>query len=212
MESRQGRGFNAGVTRLWNVLAPIYDARRLQVWIYGPAHEEVLNALRGAEPRRVADVGCGTGVLAEQIRSEPYVEAVHGVDRSEGMLARAKARSSAVQWATAPAEQLPFGDNTLDAVVTTSAFHFFDQPAALSEFRRVLVPGGLAAVATVSLPDSHPIHRRTAGRRHPVHNPSPAKMRALFENGGFIVEEQHRVSRPPITKFISDVITVGSKA
>lgn len=210
MESGQGRGINAGVTRLWNLLAPIYDARRLQAWVYGPAHEEVLTALRRAEPRRVADIGCGTGILAERIRSEPYVGAVHGVDRSKGMLDKAKARSPATQWTMAPAEQLPFGDNTLDAIVSTSAFHFFDQPAALNEFRRVLVPGGIAAVATVSLPDSHPINRRAAGRRHTVHNPSPEKMRTLFEAAGFTVEDQHRVSRPPITKFISDVLTVGS--
>ncbi|MGV0770337.1 class I SAM-dependent methyltransferase [Mycobacterium syngnathidarum] len=211
MESVQGRGFNAAVTRLWSLLAPIYDARRLQAWVYGPAHEEVLTVLRRAEPRRVADIGCGTGILAERIRSENYVGTVHGVDRSDGMLAKAKARSSATQWTVAPAEQLPFGDNTLDAIVSTSAFHFFDQPAALNEFRRVLVPGGIAAIATVSLPESHPIHRRTAGRRRPVHNPSPEKMRALFEKAGFTVEDQHRVSRPPVTKFISDVLTVGSK-
>ena len=62
---------------------------------------------------------------------------------SEGMLKQAKARSTAVQWLTGPAEQLPFDDGALDAVVTTSAFHFFDQPVALREFHRVLRPGGL---------------------------------------------------------------------
>ena len=45
---------------------------------------------------------------------------------SEGMLAQAQARSSKVQWLRSPAEQLPFGDGTLPAVVTTSTFHFFD--------------------------------------------------------------------------------------
>jgi methionine sulfoxide reductase catalytic subunit len=45
------------------------------------------------------------------------------------------------------AEQLPFDDGALDAVVTTSAFHFFNQPAALREFHRVLASGGLVAVA-----------------------------------------------------------------
>jgi ubiquinone/menaquinone biosynthesis C-methylase UbiE len=47
------------------------------------------------------------------------------------------------------AEQLPFDDGALDAVVTTSAFHFFDQPAALREFHRVLA-SGLVALATLS--------------------------------------------------------------
>jgi len=83
---------------------------------------------------------------------------------SDGMLARARARSSEVQWRKAPAEHLPFEDGVLDAVVTTSAFHFFDQPAALREFHRVLAPGGLAAVATLSPRQPLPLHRLSANR------------------------------------------------
>jgi ubiquinone/menaquinone biosynthesis C-methylase UbiE len=48
------------------------------------------------------------------------------------------------------AEQLPFDDGALDAVVTTSAFNFLNQPAALREFHRVLASGGLVALATLS--------------------------------------------------------------
>jgi hypothetical protein len=39
---------------------------------------------------------------------------------SEGMLAQAQARSSKVQWLRGPAEQLPFGDGTLDATSSTN--------------------------------------------------------------------------------------------
>jgi ubiquinone/menaquinone biosynthesis C-methylase UbiE len=56
------------------------------------------------------------------------------------MLEQARVRSDRVKWMRGPAEQLPFDDGTLDAVVTTSAFHFFDQPAALREFHCVLAP------------------------------------------------------------------------
>ncbi len=91
--------------------------------------------------------------------NELHPEAVYGVDMSEGMLAQAKKRSSAVTWLRGPAERLPFDDGALDAVVTTSAFHFFDQPAALREFHRVLAPGGLAAVATFSPRQPVLLHR-----------------------------------------------------
>jgi SAM-dependent methyltransferase len=113
---------------------------------------------------------------------------------SDGMLAQARARSSEVQWRKGPAEHLPFEDGTLDAVVTTSAFHFFDQPAALREFHRVLAPGGLAAVATLS-PRQHPLHRLCANRLNPAHNPSPEEMRALFEDAW--PSGQRSTPRPP---------------
>jgi SAM-dependent methyltransferase len=130
---------------------------------------------------------------------------------SEGMLAQAQARSSKVQWLRGPAEQLPFGDGTLDAVVTTSAFHFFDQPAALREFHRALGAGGLAAVATIGPLQPLPLLRLADSRVNPAHIPSPSEMRALFEDAGFTIREQHRVRRPVWTRIISDLITVGAK-
>ena len=116
-----------------------------------------------------------------------------------------------MQWLRAPAEQLPFDDGALDAVVTTSAFHFFDQPAALREFHRVLATGGLVAVATLSA--RHPVLQGISGNKwKPQHNPSPAEVRALFEGAGFAVTDQHRVRRPVWTRIISDLITVGTKS
>ena len=80
----------------------------------------------------------------------------------------------------APAEQLPFDDGALDAVVTTSAFHFFDQPAALREFHRVLAPGGLVAVSALSYAATTAAGYPLANRWKPQHNPSPAEMRTII--------------------------------
>ena len=171
----------------------------------------MLAQLRTYSARRVADIACGTGILADRIERELHPDEVYGVDMSEGMLSQARARSSQVQWLRGPAEQLPFGDGTLDAVVTTSAFHFFDQRAALREFHRVLAVGGLAAVATISPSQPLPLHRLSGNRLNPAHNPSPSKIRALFEDAGFTIREQRRVRRPVWTRIISDLITVGAK-
>jgi SAM-dependent methyltransferase len=204
----QRRGFNEFVTRFWGVAAPAYNAPFLQQWVYRPAHDEVVAQLRDHQSARVVDIACGTGILADRIERELHPAQVYGVDMSEGMLNQARSRSTAVQWLRGPAEQLPFDDGELDAVVTTSAFHFFDQPAALREFYRVLAPGGLAAVSTLSargglLP--------SASRWKPAHHPKPAAMRRLFEDAGFTVAEQHRVRRPIWTQAIPDLITVGVK-
>jgi ubiquinone/menaquinone biosynthesis C-methylase UbiE len=207
----QRRGLNAAITRFWSFAAPAYDSGFLQQWVYRPAHDEVIAQLQSRAPRRVADVACGTGILADRIERELHPGTVYGVDMSDGMLAEAHARSSAVQWCKGPAEQLPFADGALDAVVTTSAFHFFDQPAALREFHRVLAPGGVAAVATISPRQPLPLHRLSANRFTPAHNPPPEEMRSLFEGAGLTVREQHRVHRHWWTKVISDLLTVGVK-
>jgi ubiquinone/menaquinone biosynthesis C-methylase UbiE len=205
------RTLNDAVTRFWSVAAPLYDQPFLQQWVYRPAHDEVIAALKASGALRVADIACGTGILASRISEELQPDEIYGVDMSDGMLAQARARSSDVQWRKGPAEHLPFADGTLDAVVTTSAFHFFDQPAALREFCRVLAGGGLLAVATLSPRQLLPLHRLSANRLNPAHNPSPAEMRALFDGAGFRVSEQHRVRRPAWTRVLSDLITVGIK-
>ncbi|MGH3524213.1 MAG: class I SAM-dependent methyltransferase [Mycobacterium sp.] len=208
----QRRGLNNTVTRFWSWAAPAYDLCFLQRWVYRPAHDEIIARLRTQRPGRVADIACGTGILADRIARELQPDAVYGVDMSDGMLNEAWARSSRVHWLTGPAEQLPFGDAALDAVVTTSAFHFFDQPAALREFHRVLAPGGLAAVTTISPRLPVTPSRLFGSRWSPAHHPRPAEMRALFENAGFTVSDQHRVHRPAWTLVVSDLFTVGIKS
>ncbi|WP_099024582.1 class I SAM-dependent methyltransferase [Mycolicibacterium palauense] len=210
--SAQRRNLNDTVTKFWSFAAPAYDLPVLQRWVYRPAQDEVIAALRSHGAQRIVDVACGTGILADRIERELGPDEVYGVDMSAGMLEQARARSSTVSWLSAPAEALPFDDGALDAVVTTSAFHFFDQPAALAEFHRVLRPGGLAAVATISPQQPAWVSRLSAGRFNPAHNPTPRQMRDLFAEAGFRLAEQHRVRRPAWTKVVSDLITIGTKS
>jgi ubiquinone/menaquinone biosynthesis C-methylase UbiE len=211
MTEAQRRGLNDAVTRMWSFLAPAYDLPFLQRWVYRPPHDEVIAQLRSHGSRRIADIACGTGILSNRIEHELRPEVVYGVDMSDGMLKEARARSDRVKWLRAPAEQLPFDDGAIDAVVTTSAFHFFDQPAALREFHRVLAPGGLVAVSALST--RQPLLQAPSSHRwKPQHNASPAEMRSLFEDAGFTVRDQHRIRRPAWTRIVSDLITVGTKS
>jgi len=210
MTTAPGKALNGAITRIWSVLAPVYDLPLLQQYVYRPPHDEVIAQLRAAGSRRIADIACGTGILSDRIERELRPEAIYGVDMSDGMLNQARARSNKVEFFRAPAEKLPFDDGALDAVVTTSAFHFFDQPAALREFHRVLAPGGLVAVATLSARNSV-LQGLSDNRWKPQHNPSPEAVRALFEDAGFTIKDQHRVRRPIWTQLVSDLITVGTK-
>lgn len=60
------------------------------------------------------------------------------------MLAIARSRlPSEIELRTGWAERLPFDSGQFDIVVSCNAFHYFREPdAALSEFKRVLAPGG----------------------------------------------------------------------
>ncbi len=208
-----GRRLNHAITRFWSVAAPIYDLPYLQRWVYRPAQDEMVGELRAHGSRRIADIACGTGILATRIHDELDPDEIYGIDMSDGMLEQARARSAEVTWRKAPAEQLPFDDGSLDAVVTTTAFHFFDQPAAMREFHRVLAPGGFAAVATIGPPPLPGVLGRLSlpMSNALAHSPAPAEMRALFDDAGFTLTSQRRVDRPVWTRGIWDLITVGTK-
>lgn len=210
MTAPQRRGLNEAVTRMWTLLAPAYDLPFLQQWVYRPPHNEVIAQLRNHAARKIADIACGTGILSDRIQRELNPDEIYGVDMSDGMLSQARAKSDRVQWLRGPAEQLPFDDGALDAVVTTSAFHFFDQPAALREFHRVLAPGGLVAVSALSTRQPR-LQSSAQNRWKPQHNTSAPEMRALFEDAGFVISDQHRIPRPVWTRLVSDLLTVGTK-
>ncbi|MFL5827696.1 MAG: class I SAM-dependent methyltransferase [Thermoleophilaceae bacterium] len=87
----------------------------------------------------LVDVAAGTGRLTRLLAERsPNVIAVEP-------LSEMRAHISAVPAIEGTAEKLPLEDGSADAVFVAEAFHWFDQPAALTEFARVLKPrGGLA--------------------------------------------------------------------
>ena len=88
----------------------------------------------GRTSDKILDVGCGTGLVSQL---HPNFDVV-GLDTSEEMLKR-----NPYKWIKAPAEAIPFPDNTFDFVVCRSLLHHLESPlAGLKEMRRVLKPGG----------------------------------------------------------------------
>jgi len=86
------------------------------------------------------DLGGGTGVLAAEARRERPDLRLVVVDPAVGMLKHA---GEGVDTVVARAEELPFADAGVDAVMLGEALHHFQDPKqALAEAARVLKPGG----------------------------------------------------------------------
>jgi SAM-dependent methyltransferase len=100
----------------------------------------------------VLDVGCGVGSIALDLAPTVAPGRVVGIDADDGQIDAAR-RSAAeraldnVEFLTASVYQLPFEDATFDVVYANAVLMYVrDQVRALMEMRRVLRPGGLAAV------------------------------------------------------------------
>lgn len=92
----------------------------------------------------VLELACGTGMVSERIAGS--VRSLEATDFSPHMIAQARTRgtSARVHYSVADATQLPYADQSFDAVVIANALHVMPEPEkALAEIHRVLRPGGL---------------------------------------------------------------------
>lgn len=203
----------AASPRFFDLWSRFYDLDLVQRLTYRPVHDAVLRGLRETDPRRVLDVGCGTGLFAARLRRELPGARVVGVDYSRGMVRQARRRDAGVGWIQGDAARLPLRDAVFDAVLSTEAFHWFpDQRAALAELHRVLVPGGRLLVALVNPPLdalSRVTHEGSRWLGQPLFWPTPARMRALVAEAGFRIERQQRIWRVPAGLLLPPILTVA---
>lgn len=134
--------------RLWRVfrerlrdrfdeLAPTWETR------IGPHHLGALDLALGdvAPPRRILDLGTGTGFVAKAL-AERYPEAeVVGIDLSPGMIEQARAMrppglAGRLRFEVGDAAALNCPDGDFELVVLSNMIPFFD------ELARVTAPGG----------------------------------------------------------------------
>ncbi|MBV9817969.1 MAG: class I SAM-dependent methyltransferase [Solirubrobacterales bacterium] len=101
---------------------------------------------------RSLEVGAGTGYFTLNLLRAGVLREAVCTDISPGMLAACNANARrlalSVETTVADAETLPFADGNFDLVLGHAVLHHLPDPTrALSEFRRVLRPGGRIAFA-----------------------------------------------------------------
>lgn len=105
----------------------------------------------GPAPRRILDLGSGTGYGSQLLRARfPRAEII-ALDIAGGMLEFARReRPAAEHYVAGDAEQLPLADGCVDLVFSSMALQWcYRLPRLFAELRRVLAPGGRALVSTL---------------------------------------------------------------
>jgi ubiquinone/menaquinone biosynthesis C-methylase UbiE len=178
----------------------------------------LLRMARLAPGMRVLDIATGTGIVAEAIAATVGPSGhVVAADISLPMLEGAKRRLGGnpnVIFAVEDGQALSFPDGHFDAVVCSLGLMLFPDPArGVAEFRRVLRPGGRAAVSAETTPERSFTTRTNAaiGRQVPERAEAAARyhslgdaprLRALFEAAGFTeVETSTEMRRYPFPSF-----------
>ncbi len=101
---------------------------------------EAIDWLLPAGARDVLDLGAGTGKLTTRL-VERGLDVV-AVDPIAEMLEVLRHSLPDTPALLGTAEEIPLGDNSVDAVLVAQAWHWFDPQRAILEVARVLRPGG----------------------------------------------------------------------
>ncbi|AIF49522.1 class I SAM-dependent methyltransferase [Dyella japonica] len=138
--------WNGHAGNAWVDLQPILDGMFL------PLQQRLLDAVRHESPRRVLDVGCGTGsttlAIARLVGSEGQCT---GIDIAQPMVTAARARaereSVAATFIQADAQTCAFEPHGVDMIVSRFGVMFFERPIdAFANLRRASRPSGLLNV------------------------------------------------------------------
>ena len=161
---------------------------------------------RVAVAAHVLDLGCGAGHASFAL-ARGGAQRVTAYDLSAPMLdvvaAQAAARGHAqIETRVGSAERLPFGDASMDLVVTRySAHHWLDVRQAMREVNRILPPGGMLVVIDVIASES-PLMDTVLQTLELLRDEShvrdyrASEWRTMFEVAGFSAPTTHQWKLP----------------
>lgn len=161
----QTAGKKEQVAQMFDNISPRYDLLNhlLSGGIDILWRKKAIRLLRPEAPKTILDIATGTGDFAiEALALKP--QKIVGVDISEGMLAYGREKikkigmESVIDLRTGDSENLPFADNTFDAVIVSFGVRNFEHlELGLADMCRVMRVGGTCVVLEFSKPKRFPM-------------------------------------------------------
>jgi len=151
------------ISTAFDQAAPHYDEAALLQQEVGNRFIEQLPLFK-IEPKRILDLGCGTGQISRALTNYYPKASLISLDIAEGMvrMTREQTQSSSLKFWKQPkqhflvgdAESLPFADNSFELIASNLTFQWCsDLPKLFAEIQRVLAPNGLLLFTTLG-PDT----------------------------------------------------------
>ena len=152
------------VATMFNNISKNYDGlnRVISFGIDVSWRKKVVKIVSKNNPQQILDIATGTGDLALMM-SQLNPTKIVGLDISEGMLEVGKQKiskanlSDKIEMVVGDSENMPFDDNTFDAItVSFGVRNFANLDKGLTEIRRVLKPNGTFVILETSNPTKFP--------------------------------------------------------
>lgn len=117
-----------------------------------PRYPDIVDTIVEIGPRKLLDVGCGSGYLAMLLKSRVPNLIIDGIDISKTALERAREQLRECWQINIDKEDFPLESKSYDTVVCVEVLeHLYDPKHALNEINRVLGPSGRAVITVPNL-------------------------------------------------------------
>ncbi|WP_047983165.1 class I SAM-dependent methyltransferase [Ornithinibacillus californiensis] len=186
----------------WNNRANFWSGRSKDMWENGSRKDIIPFFNRHLHKNsKILDVGCGDGYGTYLLHSLGHY--MVGVDISDEMITKAKERLEEVPFEVADIGELPFGKESMDAVLSINVLEWVEVPAlALEELKRVLKTNGLFCAGILG-PTAGPRmngYRKVYGEKTISNSMMPWEFSQLAKELGFEVVDGFGVYKDGVTE------------
>ena len=128
----------------FNSWAKTYDSF-FNHWYFSHTNKKIVSLLEINPKSSILDVGCGTGILIENLIDKKYSK-IYGIDISQEMVKMAKrkfSKNKKVKIFLGSAVKMPYKNNSFNFITCSNSFHHHpDSLKSLKEMYRILKPVG----------------------------------------------------------------------